>query len=527
MKKILSGIMIAIVAIFGLMNSIDVNANSDEVLILEITDQMVYSGFNQTIDLRDYIDYTNIISYDYLMYYKRDSTLNLQASKRITITDPNDYTIYIDSDGGQDVDFEIDSDSGSGYFHFNSSNFGQGDSIQFKIGNIQRNVNDNQRPAITGEENFVTNVDDAKPVSFFQSYLYAYDETDGDLTDQIYIITDNYTANKSVLGAHMVTFGVKDNSNNEATLDVYIRVVDITKPIITGNASVASIGYKETWNISNYKATLQVSDNYDSLTHSDIVVKTDGYTANKNKLGTYTVVFAVKDNSNNEGTFSKQVKVIDNVKPNFSGPTTIATSNNTILTESDIRAQLTASDEIDGNITSRIELVTDNYTGKGNKVGSYTITYRVSDNAGNTAEHVVTITRSDKIPPVFWVEDGVSIKTTPTTPLNFEQIINILDATNQVTINATTTFTTLFNDYAGNEDAPGVYTWGIKARSIDGNESEHYMSITVLDIEDEDGVDVTPEFDFVLFIEENATIIIIGVLIIATVAVLVFRRKRK
>ena len=34
-----------------------------------------------------------------------------------------------------------------------------------------------KRPTISGEENFVTSVDDLRPISFFQGFLSAYDET--------------------------------------------------------------------------------------------------------------------------------------------------------------------------------------------------------------------------------------------------------------------------------------------------------------------------------------------------------------
>lgn len=344
---------------------------------------------------------------------------------------------------------------------------------------------DNTRPVVSGEENFVTNVDDARPLSFFQAFLTAWDETDGDVTSRITVKTDNYTPNISVLGSHKVIWKVDDLSGNETEFEAYIRVVDITAPIINGSTATAEIGYKETWNITNFKTTLTVTDNYDTLTHTDITVKSDGYTSNKSNLGTYTVVYAVKDSSNNEGTFEKKVKVIDNVKPTFSGPTTIATSNNTILTEAEVRAQLTANDEIDGNVTSKITLLEDNYTGKGNKVGSYTITYQVKDNANNTATHIVTITRSDKIPPVIWIQDGVSIKTTPTTPLTFEQIINILTATGQIQVQGNMQYRLLLDEYTGHEDQPGIYAMSIEASSTNGNQSIHNLALTVLAVEDE------------------------------------------
>lgn len=344
---------------------------------------------------------------------------------------------------------------------------------------------DNTRPVVSGEENFVTNVDDARPLSFFQAFLTAWDETDGDVTSRITVKTDNYTPNISVLGSHKVIWKVDDLSGNETEFEAYIRVVDITAPIINGSTAIAEIGYKETWNIANFKTTLTVTDNYDTLTHTDITVKSDGYTSNKSNLGTYTVVYAVKDSSNNEGTFEKKVKVIDNVKPTFSGPTTIATSNNTILTEAEVRAQLTANDEIDGNVTSKITLLEDNYTGNGNKVGSYTITYQVKDNANNTATHIVTITRSDKIPPVIWIQDGVSIKTTPTTPLTFEQIINILTATGQIQVQGNMQYRLLLDEYTGHEDQPGIYAMSIEASSTNGNQSIHNLALTVLAVEDE------------------------------------------
>lgn len=42
------------------------------------------------------------------------------------------------------------------------------------------------REGISGQENFVANVDEQKPVTFFQGFLYAFDNYDGDLTSDIY-----------------------------------------------------------------------------------------------------------------------------------------------------------------------------------------------------------------------------------------------------------------------------------------------------------------------------------------------------
>ena len=215
--------------------------------------------------------------------------------------------------------------------------------------------------------------------------------------------------------------------------------------------------------------------------------------------------------------------MVDNVKPVFSGPVTISTSNNTIMTESDIRAQITASDEIDGNVTSKITLVEDNYSGKGNKVGSYTITYSVTDNAGNTATHIVTIQRIDSIPPTIWVVDGVSLRVTPTTPLTRNQIIDILEATGQVQVNATTTFSFPLDEYTGNEETPGIYSMAVLSRSTNGNENLHSFSIQVLDVETDDDDLITKEES--TWFKDNMIWIIVGAVGVLALAFIYNKRK--
>lgn len=385
---------------------------------------------------------------------------------------------------------------------------------------------DNKSPVVSGETTFVSNVADPKDASYFMQFLSAYDETDGDVTSSLKIIQDNYTANKSKLGNHTFTVEASDNSGNKTTAIINVRVVDIDKPVITGNSTTATIGYKETYNIENFRKTLNVSDNYDQMTNADIKLKSDNYTANKTKLGTYTVVFHAKDKSGNEGTFSKDIKVIDNVKPTFSGPSVISTSNNTILTEAEIRAQITAHDDIDGNITNRIELVEDNYTGNGNKVGSYNIRYSVKDNANNIEYFNVDIQRTDKIPPSIWVEDGVSIRTNIDTPISYDIIIDILQATGQIKVNASTTFSFPLDEYTGNESEPGIYAMSVKARSTDGNESIFNLSIVVLDTEDDGGIDVNPDFSFPVFLKDNWYWFAIGAVGLIGVVAISTRKRR-
>lgn len=370
---------------------------------------------------------------------------------------------------------------------------------------------DNMRPAFSGQENFIVNVDQPPAVSYFQSFLKLIDDVDGDITDQITIETDNYTPNKSKLGTHSIIFRGEDAAGNVALLEVFVRVYDITNPVITSPAgSTGSVGYKETFNITSITNQLVVTDNYD--TGLTATLKTDNYTSNKTKLGTHNLIYEAADASGNKGTFTFKVTVIDNIKPTFSGPTVINKPNNSIMMERDIREQLTASDEIDGNVTSKITVKSDQYTGNGSKVGSYNITYEVKDNAGNTATHVVTVVVQDNLPPVFWIEDGVTIRISKDQTISREQIIDMLTATGQLNVTSTTTFSFPLDEYTGNENMPGIYAMSIRARNTNGEESVHSLAINVLDDEKNDD-DITIEkgsFNWMLWVGLAAAAVAVG-----------------
>lgn len=387
-------------------------------------------------------------------------------------------------------------------------------------------VDENSRPFISGEEVFVTNVDDAKPLSYFLNLFTAIDLEDGDVTESITVVLDNYSDNKGVLNTpHKVTIQASDSSNNTTTADFYITVVDVTPPVISGNTNLVQVSYTQTWSVSNFKASLTVQDNYDVLSADDIVIKSNTYQGNETVLGTYTVTFEITDSSGNKGTFLKNVKVIDDILPEFTGPETITSRINTMLTVSYVKAQLTASDEKSGNLTNRITLVEDNYSGKGHKKGTYTVKFSVEDNAGNTAYHTVTIVRVDSIPPKIYVVDGLNIRTSPEIPLTFNQIVDILIATGQQTLNAETQFFLLDEDYFGNEEEVGLYTMTLRALSTDGTESTHEVTINVLEAE-EDGITVSPAQTIIDWIKNNVVLFVIIVAAVLTVVYLAFKKKR-
>ncbi len=110
-----------------------------------------------------------------------------------------------------------------------------------------------------------------------------------------------------------------------------------------------------------------------------------------NKVGDYSVTYDVSDSALNVAeTVTRTVTVMptpDTTKPIIS----LLGDNPQILTVGDIYLELgaMASDNVDGNITANIQIDTSSVDM--NVPGDYSVTYDVSDAAGNPAE---TVTRT-------------------------------------------------------------------------------------------------------------------------------------
>jgi hypothetical protein len=220
--------------------------------------------------------------------------------------------------------------------------------------------------------------------SYTDAGATASDNIDGDITGNI---TTNNPVDINTAGVYTITYNVSDDAGNAATQvtrDVTV-IADTTKPIITlvGNSAISlelGTGYTD--------AGATASDNIDG----DI---TENITTNNpvdiNTAGVYTITYNVSDDAGNAATqVTRDVTVADTTNPIITlvGNSAISLELGTGYTD----AGATASDNIDGDITGNI---TTNNPVDINTAGVYTITYNVSDVAGNPATQVardVTIT---------------------------------------------------------------------------------------------------------------------------------------
>ncbi len=210
----------------------------------------------------------------------------------------------------------------------------------------------------------------------------ASDNVDGDITADITI--DASDVNTSTLGSYQVTYNVTDTAGNIAetvTRDVNVVGTDTTPPVITlvgADPQEIALGTAYT------ELGATASDNVDGDITTDIVI--DASDVNTSEAGEYTVTYNVSDEAGNpavEITRSVVVSADDTIPV-----ITLVGSNpqEILLNTPYIELGATASDNIDGDITGNI--VIDASAVDVNNTGVYTVTYNVSDTAGNPAVEV-------------------------------------------------------------------------------------------------------------------------------------------
>ena len=201
------------------------------------------------------------------------------------------------------------------------------------------------------------------------------------------VITDNIvavsTVNTSVIGNYTVTYNVSDAAGNAATQvtrEVNVTA-DQTSPVITlSGANPQSIELGTAYSELGATAT----DNIDGDISANISI--DATAVNVNTVGNYTVTYNVSDAAGNPAT---QVTRTVNVTADVTSPViTLSGANPQSIVLGTDYSELgaTAEDNIDGDITNNIVIDASNVNV--DIVGGYTVTYNVSDAAGNPADEV-------------------------------------------------------------------------------------------------------------------------------------------
>ncbi len=229
------------------------------------------------------------------------------------------------------------------------------------------------------------NIIGSEVIEIYQDEVYndlgatAYDQEDGELTSSIVTINPVDT---SIINQYTVIYSVRDSKNLQTIVQRVVNVIqepDLTIPVITliGSDIDIYIG------LEYFDAGATAHDDTDGDITSEIVTVNP---VDYNTLGAYIVTYNVQDSSENDAIeVQRTVNII--AVPDITIPVITLIGTDEIIAEGEVYTDLgaTAEDNIDGDITGNIITVN---SVNANTPGIYTVTYNVSDIAGNPAVEV-------------------------------------------------------------------------------------------------------------------------------------------
>lgn len=351
---------------------------------------------------------------------------------------------------------------------------------------IYKSAIDESKNIILSDLNYYTSVNNPISVENFMTEisLQAIDEIDGDRTSLITYEANSYLSNvinkplkERTLGNHLVTFSVKDNSNNEAICSFNINVVDEEKPVLDVENSILEYNLEfedPHLTIDDITNNIVVTDNYD-LSHS---VLTNEYEGNEDVIGAYPVNLIYQDSSGNSIVVNVRININDSIAPVINSNSDVFdTSYVTNHTLEDILQILNVNvtDNYLTGITYKIDL--NEYTGNEKTVGTYLVKLSAKDTSNNITTKNITITIYDDIPPVFYYNE---------TKVNvFKNEILTINDFKEILINRTLVkeedfvVEVISDNYTENKQKAGKYEVGLKVKYEDSEATYHKIIVNV------------------------------------------------
>lgn len=193
-------------------------------------------------------------------------------------------------------------------------------------------------------------------------------------------------------------------------------------------------------------------------------------------VGEYNVVLEVSDTAGNKSNFTLVIVVKDEIAPIINGPNVLEVDvNQPPLLGDIIDTSYTMYDEYDGGLP--YEIMVDHYTSSKDTIGSYLVSFEVTDTSGNITIQTFTIEVKDYDPPIM---ESSSNYTTNVDQLETTDAIihNLIFSDNYDT---DLTIEVVENTYISNEQTVGQYFLKIKVTDQSLNESIFTIHIEVYD----------------------------------------------
>lgn len=406
---------------------------------------------------------------------------DVTAQDNCTVGDSRTYCTFTTSvnETGLDIDFY------AYYMDFYFDNSGiQG--FQLETGSSPTSYasyispgEDSNPPVISGQGAYFTDYDAPETIqSIVSNHFTAYDVIDGDISDHINVVVDDYSGNETTVGFYDVTLEVKDTAQNTTTYEFTVVVGDRRDPVITGPDTI----YLDLTDDISVREIIEeefdIVDEYDGVITSFTMLE-DEYTNNVGIPGKYDVGFRAKDSSGNAQQASFYIVIEDLDGPVYTGDAQfISLLSDPIFTE-DIISVLEFSDNFSSYENIATEILTNELKDNETTVGTYLIEVRLTDEQNNHTVVEIEIDVQDDIFPTFIGPNKV--EKSYTDPFTVDDImalfrvqdnIDELDETNIVLSN---------ENYLLNSSVVGSYEVELEVSDQAGNVTTHRLTIDVID----------------------------------------------
>lgn len=312
--------------------------------------------------------------------------------------------------------------------------------------------------------------------SIINEHLVVIDRVDGNVTNSIVIISDQYTGNEQIVGEYLVELSASDTSGNTAYFNLSILVKDEIEPTISGPIAV-SIDVNEGLNlIEIINNNFIINDEYGSTTVNVLV---DNYTLNNDVVGTYLVYFEAVDDYQNSVDETFHITLFDNDLPMVTSSLNITSYLSNPYTVATALSTLTFSDNYDDMSNTIINIISDDFIGNESIPGTYIINFEVSDSSGNTLNSNLVINVIDDVTPE--IGGPITYQGSYTEELILNDFLNMLTVSDNVDLIDLIDLYIIEDTYT--DRISDIGNFSIVFGVMDGNlnVSTHTISITIFD----------------------------------------------
>lgn len=360
---------------------------------------------------------------------------------------------------------------------------------------------------VDDEISIYTDYDNKISLNTITDSLIVSDNQDGLITD-ITLVEENYSNSTSV-GDYLIVYEAKDSNNNVSRLNVNVKVLDITKPILSGPEEVVWELGDPCPSLVEIRSFFTATDNVDGDISEKITIKSSGLSNySTTKEGRYMVVLEVKDKAGNAGTLNFFLVVKDTTAPTLEvKDVTINLSESFSSLNNLAKDVYVSSYDLTNDITISYEY--GEYLDEMGFAGKYQITVIVTDKYNNQTTKTAYLTIVDDISPEFYMKTDL-LDTHTQRVYSIDDVKGLIENKLKSEGIIYEEVQLISSDYFSNEKTPGEYNVKFLYRYQD---SVNYMVGTIT-------VEEAP------VVNHKSVLIGIGVVCVLIVSVYIYKRKR-